>query len=125
MGRPTDQDLDVSVAAMLRFGVTLSAAVVLIGGLMYLRHPWSAIPMYSQFEAAGPSLRTLSGIFQSAAQPNAKSVIQAGLVLLIATPVARVVFCIIGFARQRRRLYVLVSTLVLIILTYSLTFSGR
>jgi uncharacterized membrane protein len=125
MGRPTDQDLDVSVAAMLRFGVTLSAVVVLIGGLMYLRHPWSAIPMYSQFEAAGPSLRTLSGIFQSATQPNAKSVIQAGLVLLIATPVARVVFCIIGFARQRRRLYVLVSTLVLIILTYSLTFSLR
>ena len=125
MGRPTDQDLDVSVAAMLRFGVTLSAVVVLIGGLMYLRHPWSAIPMYSQFEAAGPSLRTLSGIFQSATQPNAKSVIQAGLVLLIATPVARVVFCIIGFARQRRLLYVLVSTLVLIILTYSLTFSLR
>ena len=125
MGRPTDQDLDVSVAAMLRFGVTLSAVVVLIGGLMYLRHPWSAIPMYSQFEAAGPSLRTLSGIFQSATQPNAKSVIQAGLVLLIATPVARVVFCIIGFARQRRRLYVLVRTLVLILLTYSLTFSLR
>jgi len=125
MGRPTDQDLDVSVAAMLRFGVTLSAVVVLIGGLMYLRHSSSAIPMYSQFNTAGPSLRTLSGIFQSATHLDAKSVIQAGLVLLIATPVARVAFCIIGFARQRRRLYVMVSTLVLIILTYSLTLSGR
>jgi uncharacterized membrane protein len=125
MSRPTDQDLDVSVAAMLRFGVTLSALVVLIGGLMYLRHPWSPIPVYSQFKTAGPSLCTLSGIFHSAAHLDAKSVIQAGLVLLIATPVARVAFCIIGFARQKRRLYVLVSTLVLIILTYSLTFSGR
>src|ERR1700733_15766839 len=102
MDRPTDQDLDVSVAAMLRFGVTLSAVVVLIGGLMYLRHPWSAIPMYSQFEAAGPSLRTLSGIFQSAAQPNAKSVIQAGLVLLIATPLTRRVVRLIGYTSQRR-----------------------
>jgi uncharacterized membrane protein len=125
MGRPTDQDLDVSVAAMLRFGVTLSAVVVFIGGLMYLRHPWAAIPSYSQFKIAGPSLCTLSGIFQSATHLDAKSVIQAGLVLLIATPVARVGFCITGFARQKRRLYVLVSTLVLVILTYSLTLSGR
>jgi uncharacterized membrane protein len=42
---------------------------------------------------------------------------------LIATPVARVVFCVVGFARQRDRLYVLISSVVLVILVYSLTKS--
>ena len=51
---------------------------------------------------------------------DAASVIQLGILLLIATPVVRVVFCVVGFARQRDRLYVAVSSLVLAILIYSL-----
>ena len=42
--------------------------------------------------------------------------IQLGLLLLIATPVVRVILCVIGFARQHNILYVAVSTVVLVIL---------
>jgi uncharacterized membrane protein len=125
MSQPTDQQLDLSVARMLRFGVTISAIVVLAGGLLYLRSPWARVPDYSQFTPGYASLQTLRGIFQGAIHLSAKSIIQAGLVLLIATPVARVVFCIVGFARQRRRLYVFVSFLVLLILIYSLSKGAR
>jgi uncharacterized membrane protein len=125
MSRPTDHDLDLSVAGMLRFGVTLAAVVVLAGGVLYLRHPWPAIPDYSHFNAGGPSLRTITGIFRGLMHLDSESIIQFGLVLLIATPVARVVFCVFGFARQRDRLYVVVSSLVLLILIYSLTKSVR
>ncbi len=121
MSQPTDQDVDISVARMLRFGVTLAAIVVFAGGLLYLRHPWSPTPNYSHFRAAGPSLSTISGIFDGLLHFQPKSIIQFGLVLLIATPVARVVFCIIGFARQKNRLYVLVSSIVLLVLIYSLS----
>jgi uncharacterized membrane protein len=121
MNRPTDQELDVAVAAMLRFGVTVSAIVVLAGGLLYLQSPWSTAPDYSHFSAGDASLRTLAGIVQGVAHLHARSLIQAGLVLLIATPVARVVYCVVGFARQRRPLYVFVSSLVLLILIYSLS----
>ncbi len=51
--------------------------------------------------------------------------IQLGILLLIATPVVRVVFCVVGFARQRDRLYVAVRTLVLAILIYSLMSGNR
>ena len=51
--------------------------------------------------------------------------IQFGLLLLIATPVARVVLCVIGFARQRDRLYVVVSSVVLLVLIYSLSKGAR
>jgi uncharacterized membrane protein len=125
MSKPTDHELDVSVAGMLRFGVTLAAVVVLAGGVLYLRHSWSAIPDYSHFNAGGPSLRTITGIFRGLIHLNPESIIQFGLVLLIATPVARVVFCVVGFARQRDRLYVLVSSVVLLILIYSLSKGAR
>jgi uncharacterized membrane protein len=124
MGRPTDQELDVAVAGMLRFGVSLAAVVVFAGGVLLLRHPWSAIPDYTHFDPDGPALRTLRGIVHGALHLDPRSIIQLGLVLLIATPVARVVYCVVGFARQRDRFYVLVSSFVLAVLIYSLT-EGR
>lgn len=125
MSKPSDQDVDISVAAMLRFGITLAAIVVFAGGVLYLRHPWSAIPAYAHFRTMGPELTTLSGIFKGAVHFHPRSIIQFGLVLLIATPVARVVFCVIGFARQRNLLYVVVSSIVLLVLIYSLSSGAR
>jgi uncharacterized membrane protein len=119
--RPTDHELDLSVADMLRFGVTLAALVVLIGGALSLRHPHAAAPDYTRFVPAGPSLQTIPGILQGCLHLQPEPLIQLGLVLLIATPVARVVFCVYGFARQRDKLYTLISLGVLVILFYSLT----
>jgi uncharacterized membrane protein len=51
---------------------------------------------------------------------RARGIIQLGLLLLIATPVARVAFSIGAFAAERDRLYVAVATIVFIILICSL-----
>ena len=125
MSRPTDQELDLSVAAMLRIGLSVSAVVVLAGGALLLRHPLASAPNYLKFEAGDPALRSISGILQGAIDLAPRSVIQFGLLLLIATPVARVIFCVIGFARQRSLLYVAVSTIVLAVLIYSFIKGGQ
>lgn len=125
MERPTDHELDVSVAAMLRFGVTLAAIVAALGGALYLKHPSATVPDYSVFHPADSGLTTLHGIFMGVVHHRPKSIIQFGLTLLIATPVARVVFCVVGFARQRDRLYVIVSSIVLLVLIYSLSKGVR
>jgi uncharacterized membrane protein len=125
MRKPTDHELDLSVAAMLRVGVTLAALVVLIGGILSLRYPWTLVPDYSRFQVAGPSIRTVAGILHGVAQGSSASIMQLGLLLLIATPVARVAFCVVGFARQRDSLYVLVSASVLAVLLYSLIRDAR
>jgi uncharacterized membrane protein len=119
MGRPSDQDLDVSVAVVLRIGVTLSAAVVILGGLLLGNHLFGAVADYTHFQPGDPGLRSVMGIVQGAVNFSPKSVIQLGLLLLIATPVARVILCVIGFARQHNILYVAVSTVVLVILILS------
>jgi uncharacterized membrane protein len=121
MSRPTDHDLDLSVAAMLRVGVSVAAIVVFLGGILLLRHPWTPAPSYSRFQAGGRELTTLTGIFHGVMHAEPQSVVQLGLVILIATPVARVALCVVGFARQRNRLYVAVSLVVLMVLAYSLT----
>jgi uncharacterized membrane protein len=46
--------------------------------------------------------------------------VQLGLLLLIATPIGRVVFSVAGFARQRDWLYVGITLVVLALLAYSL-----
>jgi uncharacterized membrane protein len=125
MPRPTDKDLEISVAGMLRFGITLAALVVLVGGVFSLRHPLHAIPDYAHFRTPDESLRTLPGVFHGAFHLQPSCIIQLGLLLLILTPVARVVFCVVGFARQRDRLYVVVSATVLAVLLYSLTKAVR
>jgi uncharacterized membrane protein len=125
MSRPTDHDLDLSVAGMLRFGVTLAACVVLAGGVLYLKHPWRPIPDYSHFHPASDSLRSIGGVVVGAFHLEPRHLIQLGLLLLIATPFARVVYCVWGFARQRDRLYVAISGTVLAVLLYSLTRAIR
>jgi len=43
------------------------------------------------------SLRTVNGVLQGVSHLDAESIIQLGLLLLIATPVVRVIFCLVGF----------------------------
>ena len=120
--RWTDQQMDNIIANMLRAGVMVAAAVVLLGGVMYLfQHP-GAPPDYSSFHGEVQQLRDPSGIIMAALHGHARSIIQLGLLLLIATPIVRVFLCIVGFFSQRDRLYVAVSSFVLAILLYSLIF---
>ncbi len=122
MSSLTDKEMEIEIGLMLRIGVSVSAAVVFLGGILYLIHG-TALPDYAHFRA--DRLTTVASVFHGLAGLNPSSVIALGILLLIATPVVRVVFCVVGFARQRDRLYVGVSTLVLAILIYSLMSGNR
>jgi uncharacterized membrane protein len=115
-----DRRLQNIIGRLLQAGVLLAAAVVLAGGVFYLVRHHSDHINYHTFAAGGRSLRTLSGIARSAAGLDSEGLIQIGLVLLIATPVARVAMAVAGFALERDRLYTVVSLIVLLILAFSL-----
>lgn len=115
-----DKRLEIIIGNLLRAGVLLSAAIVFIGGALYLAQDDGKAVSYKTFAAGGPDTRTLSGIVESAARLNPTGLIALGLVLLIATPIARVVFAIIGFSLERDRLYAVVSLIVLAVLLFSL-----
>jgi uncharacterized membrane protein len=118
--RLTDERLEIAIGRMLQFGVLLAAAVVFVGGVLYLIHSSGPRPDYSHFRGVAETLRTPSGIWHGVLHGDAESVIQLGLLLLIATPVFRVVVAGVGFLMERDRLYFWVSVVVLSVLLYSL-----
>jgi uncharacterized membrane protein len=109
---------------LLRAGVMLAAAVVLVGGGIYLARHGNELVGHKVFHGEPADLRNPAGIVSDAARGSGRGLIQLGLLLLIATPVARVVFSVIGFARQRDRTYFVLTLIVLGVLLCSL-FAGE
>jgi len=116
----TDQKVEGVIGNLLRTGVILSATVVLIGAAIYLLRHGGSPADYRVFQGEPNDLRSLPGIIQRSIHLSGRGIIQLGLLLLIATPVARVAFAIYGFAAEGDRLYVAFSSLVLAVLLYSL-----
>ncbi len=120
----TDRRVEIIIGGLLRVGVGLAAIVVLAGGVVYLARHGGATVSYAVFQQEPASMRAVGGIWHSAAAGHARGIIEFGLLLLIATPVARVAFAVFGFARERDWLYVGVSAIVLSVLLYSLIGSS-
>ena len=120
----TDEQMDRIISILLRSGVLISALVVLAGGILYLILHGAALPQYGVFRVEPADLRSLSGIVKDVLAFKSRGIIQFGLLLLVATPVARVAFSILAFALQRDRTYVIITLIVLGILLYSLTGGG-
>jgi len=120
----TDHKIEEMVGNLLRAGVTLSAFVVSVGALIYLARHGRSPADYSVFRGEPEDLRSLSGIIRDAMHFHGRGIIQLGLVLLIATPVARVAFALWGFAAEKDRMYVAFTAIVLAVLLYSLLGTG-
>ena len=120
----TDKNIEEIVGNLLRIGVSLSAFVVSMGAVIYLARHGREPANYRVFHGEPSDLRSLSGIVRDAFHLRGRGIIQLGLLLLIATPVARVAFSIWGFAEEHDRLYMIFTGIVLIVLLYSLLGSG-
>ncbi|MDA8162862.1 MAG: DUF1634 domain-containing protein [Desulfobacteraceae bacterium] len=116
----SDKEISVIIGYLLRTGVLIAAATVFAGGIVYLTHFGDIAPNYKFFRGEPADLRSVGEVVRDTITFNGKSLIQLGLLLLIATPVARVAFSILAFAVQRDRLYILVTVFVLAVLVFSL-----
>jgi uncharacterized membrane protein len=116
----TDKRIDQAMGLLLRTGVAIAAAIVFAGGVVYLaRHPLP-VTDYSVFRGEPSQFRTLRGIASEARAFSGRGLIQFGLLLLIATPVARVIFSVFAFLYERDWKYVGFTLIVLALLLYSL-----
>ena len=120
----TDRRVETVVGQLLRAGVILSAGVVLLGGIVFLIRHGLELANYRVFAGEPSELRTLRGIFNRVLAFRGRGIIQLGLLLLIATPIARVAFSIFGFVEEKDGMYVAFTTIVLTILLYSLVGSS-
>jgi uncharacterized membrane protein len=119
----SDQRLEIIIGNLLRYGVLVAATVVFAGGILFSLRHGKVTADYSHFNGEPENLRNIAGIAVAAVHGEARAIIQFGLLLLIATPVARVLFSVFGFALERDRMYVVITLIVLGILLYSLAHS--
>ena len=118
-----DRKMDIFIGDLLRAGVLSSALIVLVGAIIYLVGNGRSPADYRLFHSEPSDFRTVRGVLRDAIALRGRGIIQLGLLLLIATPVARVAFSIFGFAREHDHLYAIVAAIVLLILVYALVFS--
>jgi len=120
----SDERVEVIIGNLLRIGVIVSALIVFSGGFLHLMSDGhKPAPDMHDFRKQPRQLRNPVHILREAASMHELGLIMLGLLLLIATPVARVIFSVAAFALQRDYLYVFFTLLVLSVLLYSL-FSG-
>lgn len=115
-----DVEIEIIIGVLLRIGVILAAAVVLVGAVLYLTRHGHEIPHYTSFHGEPESLKSPMDIFHGVTQMSARAIIQLGLLLLIATPVARVLFSAIAFAFERDWMYVGITLVVFGVLMFSM-----
>ena len=92
--------MEETIAGILRLGVSAAAILAVIGIVLYLKNFGGATPRYQ--------------VFHAAAFP--KGWLHAAILMLILTPVARVVFSVFAFAQQKDTTYVAITLIVLALL---------
>jgi uncharacterized membrane protein len=118
--RLDDERVETLIANLLRAGVVIAALVVIAGAIPYLgAHPRARVS-FRTYHGEPDALKTVHGILAYAFTGHARGFMQLGLLLLIATPIARVAFSAIAFAIEGDRMYVVFTLIVLAVLLYSL-----
>jgi uncharacterized membrane protein len=116
-----DKDVQVILGTLLRVGVILSMSVVLLGGIIYLLHHGKGLVDYKIFDSSKNQYASILAIFEGIKRMDSQAVIQFGVLLLIFTPITRVVFSIFSFLIERDYMYVLIGVFVLCVILFSLS----
>jgi uncharacterized membrane protein len=106
------------IVQLLRGGMAASVLVMCVGAAWYLTAHGADPADHSRFRPAPAGLLTTPLLGEG------RALMQLGIVILVATPIARVAFSVGAFARARDRAYAVITTAVFCILLYSL-LGGR
>ncbi|HEY7026808.1 MAG TPA: DUF1634 domain-containing protein [Gemmatimonadales bacterium] len=122
------KNVERAISNVLRIGVLASIGLILVGILVTFAHHPSYLVTPGDLDrlthpgAAVP--RTVGDVLRDAAALQGHAIVALGLLVLIATPLARVLVSIFAFRAERDRTYVLITSLVLLLLLLSFALGG-
>jgi uncharacterized membrane protein len=119
----TIEKAEIIISTLLRAGVTVSLAVVVLGTVLtFIHHPTyltNPEDLAQLTRWGGETPQSLRALFAGILALRGKPIIMFGLLLLIATPVFRVAVSVVIFLIQKDRTYVLLTLIVLALLLTS------
>ena len=114
---------ELVISELLRLGVTLSLATILVGlGLMFAHHPdyLRSSADLARLTSPGAALpHSLRDVIEGVRVWRGQAVVALGLIMLILTPILRVAVSIVAFAIERDRVFIAVTSAVLAVLLIS------
>jgi len=113
--------VELLFSLLLRLGVLLAAGVGGTGALRYLFLHGKEPLDYARFHGPVPGLESLQGVLRLALLGEPLAWVQLGLLVLLLTPVARVLASLVFFLLERDWVFVLATFYVLVMLLGSLS----
>ncbi|MCX8525412.1 MULTISPECIES: DUF1634 domain-containing protein [Chryseobacterium] len=119
----TDVDLNRSVGNLLRLGVILSVITSLIGFVKLFLEGFEMPKKYRLLDMGTSSEKVWSHFWETLCKGEGMAIIQLGILMLIFTPLMRIIFALIGYLKEKDYVYVIISSIVLAIMAVSF-FTG-
>ena len=111
-------EMDDVIAYVLRIGVIISVILILIGSVLLFvqgsSNGFSIGELASTSSKINTSLFSISGIMNGLLSYQGLDFILLGLIVLIITPIARVIASVLSFMYERNWLYVVITLIVFI-----------
>ncbi len=114
-----DRSIEAILGNLLRTGVILAGSVVVIGAVLFLVRHGFEIPSYHIFKPDIFNYSDFRDLFKGIIAFRSVSIMELGILLLIATPVLRVLFSVFAFAYEKDYIYVVFTIIVLLVLIFS------
>lgn len=118
-GKNPDRNLEIVLGDLLRTGVIVSASIVIIGAILFLTRHGIEIPNYDIFKPDRFRFSDFSNLFNGIIELRSVSIMELGILILIATPVLRVIFSVFAFIYEKDYMYVVFTLIVLFVLVFS------
>lgn len=115
MTKKDSPDMELFISTSMRWGVYLSAAMIVAGLFLLFATGKTGYP-------AGSFPTSVSTVIAGAQQFKPAAIISLGLFLLIATPIFRVALSVFLFLSEKDYLYTVITFAVFIILIFAITF---
>jgi len=115
-----DTDMQLLLGRVLRAGTIISVSIVFIGGIIYLYRHGQSVADYSVWNGVPVFIQHAGSLVNGAFDFRGQAIIQIGIILLVATPIMRVIFSTIGFVLEKDYIYTGISILVLLIILASM-----
>ncbi|WP_435524646.1 DUF1634 domain-containing protein [Chryseobacterium indoltheticum] len=112
-----------SVGNLLRLGVILSVITSLIGFVKLFLEGFEMPKKYKLLNMGTSSEKVWSHFWETLCKGEGMAIIQLGILMLIFTPLMRIIFALIGYLKEKDYVYVIISSIVLAIMAISF-FTG-
>jgi uncharacterized membrane protein len=117
---PVEDRMQRVISLALLFGVLASAALVVLGGSLYVSRHAMVTTDYAAFRGTPSAMRTFRGVLDAALHLSGTGLIQLGLMLLVGVQVVRVFLTGILFALERDRIFVGITGIVFVLLMFGI-----